>query len=75
MRHPDYFQALIAMYQLINTFFGGMFDETISSIAHRLKVERGRKLVSAIINVIFYLRKTNIKRLVSLNSNERICLK
>ena len=54
MRHPDYFQVLVAVDQLINTFFGGMADETLSSRAHRMKIERGRKWVSAVNNVIFF---------------------
>lgn len=61
MRHPDYFQVLVAVDQLINTFFGGMADETLSSHAHRLKIERGRKWVSAVINVIFFFQKDHCK--------------
>lgn len=61
MKHPDYFQVLIAVDQLINAFFGGMADETLSSRAHRLKIERGRKWVSAVINVIFFFQKDHCK--------------
>lgn len=61
MNHPDYFQVLVAVDQLINTFFGGMADETLSSRAHRLKIERGRKLASAVINVIFFWQKDHCK--------------
>ena len=61
MKHPDYFQVLVAVDQLINTFFGGMADETLSSRAHRLKIERNRKWMSAIINVIFFFQKDHCK--------------
>ena len=61
MRHPDYFQVLVAIDQLINTFLGGMADETLSSRAHRLKIERGRKWASVIINVIFIWQKDHCK--------------
>ena len=61
MRHPDYFQVLIALDQLVNTFFGGMADETMSSRAHRLKIERGRKWASLIINRMFFWQKDHCK--------------
>lgn len=57
MKHPDYFQVLVAVDQLINTFFGGMADETMSSRAHRLKIERDRKWASLIIDGIFFWQK------------------
>lgn len=62
MRHPDYFQVLVAVDQLINTFFGGMADETISSRAHRLKIERGRKWASLIINGLFFWQNDHCKK-------------
>lgn len=61
MKHPDYFQVLVAVDQLINTFFGGMADETMSSRAHRLKIERGRKWASLIINGLFFWQKDHCK--------------
>ena len=61
MRHPDYLQVLIALDQLVNTFFGGMADETMSSRAHRLKVERGRKWVSVVINGLFFWQKDHCR--------------
>ena len=61
MRHPDYLQVLIALDQLVNTFFGGMADETMSSRAHRLKIERGRKVPSMLINSVFFWQKDHCK--------------
>lgn len=61
MRHPDYLQVLIALDQLVNTFFGGMADETMSSRAHRLKIERGRKVPSVLINGVFFWQKDHCK--------------
>ena len=62
MKHPDYFQVLVAVDQLINTFFGGMADETMSSRAHRLKIERGRKWASLIINWLFFLQEDHCQQ-------------
>ena len=59
MRHPDGFQIAVALDQLVNTFFGGMADETMSSRAHRLKIERGRKWASLIINGMFFWQKNH----------------
>ena len=61
MRHPDGFQIAVALDQLVNTFFGGMADETMSSRAHRLKIERGRKWASLIINGMFFWQKDHCK--------------
>lgn len=61
MKHPDCFQVLVAVDQLINTFFGGMADETLSSRAYRLKIERGRKWLSAIIDLIFFFQEDHCK--------------
>jgi hypothetical protein len=40
-------QVLIALDQLLNTLFKGYADETLSSRAYRLRVERGRVWQSA----------------------------
>ena len=61
MRHPDYLQVLIAVDQLINALCGGMADETLSSRAYRLRVERGRKLPSMLINCLFFWQKDHCK--------------
>ena len=71
MKHSDYFQVLIAVDQLINTFFGGMADETLTSRVHRLKIEWGRKIPSALINFLFFWQ-TIVKSLTSLKHNGHI---
>lgn len=54
MRHPDVFQVLVAVDQLVNTFFGGFADETISSRAHRAYVSGKRKWTRNVINALFF---------------------
>ena len=51
--HPDYFQVLVAIDQLINTCIGGYADETLSSRAHRRRL-RGKPGVAWIIDHIFF---------------------
>lgn len=60
MRHPDGFQVLVAIDQLVNTIFGGMADETISSRLYRRKL-RGKPLAANIVNVIFFWQKDHCK--------------
>lgn len=43
-RHPDYFQVLVALDQLVNTLAGGYADETISSRAYRGEAERAPQI-------------------------------
>jgi hypothetical protein len=52
-RHPDYFQVLVALDQLVNTLAGGYADETISSRAYRGKL-KGRPRLARIINGLFF---------------------
>lgn len=35
MRHPDGFQVMVAVDQLVNTLLGGWADETLSARAYR----------------------------------------
>ena len=63
-RHPDYFQVLVALDQLVNTLAGGYAggkglgrvnyaDETVSSRANRGKL-KGRPGLARIINGLFF---------------------
>lgn len=61
MKHPDCFQVLIAIDQLINTLFGGMADETLSSRAYRLELERGRFWARKLIDGILFFDKDHCK--------------
>lgn len=56
MRHPDGFQILVAIDQLINTLFGGFADETISSVAHRRRL-RGKPMMASLIDWLFFWQK------------------
>lgn len=51
--HPDGFQILVAIDQLINTCIGGYADETLSSRAHRRRL-RGKPGVAWVIDHIFF---------------------
>ena len=61
MKHPDCFQILIAIDQLINTLFGGFADETLSARAFRLEQERGRSWARKLIDGILFFDKDHCK--------------
>ena len=54
IKHPDGLQVLIAIDQLLNTLLCGYADESMSSRAHRLAIERGRKWPEKIIDALFF---------------------
>ena len=58
--HPDGFQILVAIDQLINTFIGGYADETLSSRAWRRSL-RGKPLVAKIIDCLFFWQTDHCK--------------
>ncbi len=60
MTHPDGFQVLVAIDQLINTFIGGYADETLSSRAHRRRL-RGKGGVAWVIDHIFFWQEEHCK--------------
>ena len=53
MTHPDYFQILVALDQLANTLLGGWSDETLSSRAHRRRLD-GKPGVAWVIDKLFF---------------------
>lgn len=61
MRHPDGFQVLVALDQLVNTFFGGYADETISSRSHRAYVSGKRKWTRNLFNAMFFWQDDHCK--------------
>lgn len=61
MRHPDGFQVLVALDQLLNTFFGGYADETISSRSHRAYVSGKRKWTRTLFNLMFFWQEDHCK--------------
>lgn len=56
-----WFHVSVAFDQLLNALFCGTCDETLSSRAYRLKVERGRELPYKIINILFFWQKDHCK--------------
>ena len=60
MTHPDYFQVLVAVDQLINTFIGGYADETLSARAHRRRL-RGKCGVAKVIDWLFFWQNEHCK--------------
>lgn len=49
--------VLIALDQLVNALIGGYCDETLSSHAYRMDVERNRKTVRRIIDTVLFFDK------------------
>lgn len=60
MRHPDCFQVLVAIDQLINTLIGGYADETISSYAYRKRL-KGKQWLASLIDSLFFWQKDHCK--------------
>ena len=60
MRHPDYFQILVAIDQVVNTLFGGWADETLSSAAHRRRL-RGKPAVAWVLDKLFFWQSEHCK--------------
>lgn len=61
MKHPDYFQVLVAIDQLFNTLFCGYADETISSRAYRLYLKGEKKWAYKVINALFFWQDDHCK--------------
>lgn len=54
VRHPDYFQVLVAVDQFVNTLIGGYADETLSARAWRHSLAGERKWLVKVLNCIFF---------------------
>lgn len=61
MTHTDYFQVLVALDQLANTFLGGYADETLSSRAYRHKKDGSRSWPAWVIDHIFFWQDEHCK--------------
>lgn len=61
MRHPDYFQVLVALDQLVNTFFGGYADETVSSRIYRASQRGKRQWLEKLVNCLFFWQNNHCK--------------
>lgn len=54
-------QVAIAIDQLINAILGGWADETMSSYAHRLRIEKDISWVERVIDTLFFWQKEHCK--------------
>lgn len=61
MRHPDGFQVLVALDQLINTLVGGYADETLSSHAYRRKLDGSAPWQAWIIDRLFFWQREHCR--------------
>ena len=59
MVHPDYFQVLVAVDQLVNTLLGGMADETLSARAWRHHLDGTRHWPYKLIDLFFVWQKNH----------------
>lgn len=63
MKHPDGFQILVAIDQLVNTLLWGYADETLSSRAYRhAEIKKDRRWPMVIINALFFWQDEHCKR-------------
>ena len=61
MRHPDGFQVLVAIDQLVNTLFCGMADETLSARAWRHHLKGERTWLVKLIDTLFFWQKDHCR--------------
>lgn len=59
--HPDGFQILVAVDQLVNALFGGYADETLSSRAWRHKLDGSRAWPAWLIDHLFVLAERSLQ--------------
>ena len=61
MKHPDGFQVLVALDQLVNTILAGYADETLSSRAWRHKLDGSRSWPAWLIDHLFFWQDGHCK--------------
>lgn len=61
MKHPDYFQVLVALDQLINTLFWGYADETLSARAWRHHLKGDKDWIYKLIDFLFFWQENHCK--------------
>lgn len=67
-------QIPIAIDQLVNTFFNGWADETISSVAWRKRHEgKGWALLRKLIDMLFFWQKDHCQRAYESERNRLQC--
>ena len=60
MKHPDGFQVMVAIDQLVNTLLGGWADETLSARAWRHKLDGSRSWPAWIIDHLFFWQDNHV---------------
>lgn len=62
MKHPDGFQVLVALDQLVNTLLRGFADETLSARAYRhAEIKKDRRWPMWIIDHLFFWQDQHCK--------------
>ena len=61
IQHTYWFHVAVAFDQLLNAIFGGKCDETLSSRAYRLHIERNRSIPYRLINALFFFQEDHCK--------------
>lgn len=62
MKHPDGFQVLVAVDQLVNTLLWGFADETLSARAYRhAEIKKDRRWPMWIIDHLFFWQDQHCK--------------
>lgn len=62
MKHPDGFQALVALDQLVNALLWGFADETLSARAYRhAEIKKDRRWPMWIIDHLFFWQDQHCK--------------
>lgn len=62
MKHPDGFQVLVALDQLVNTLLWGYADETLSARAYRhAEIKKDRRWPMWIIDHLFFWQDQHCK--------------
>lgn len=62
MKHPDGFQVLVALDQLVNTLLWGYADETLSARAYRhAEIKKDRRWPMWIIDHLFFWQNGHCK--------------
>lgn len=61
VRHPDYFQVLVALDQLANTLIGGYADETMSARLWRHHLAGEYSWAMKVVNCLFFWQDNHCK--------------
>ena len=62
MKHPDGFQVLVAIDQLVNTLLWGTADETLSARAWRHHLDGSRDWPYKLIDALFFWQSDHCRQ-------------